>query len=119
MRGRVIEFIRYALDHKYPNEMWVYAPAGRGHTHTYGGGRACRPTGAHFSLWMCSVHSAPCVVLRGSPVLGGGMCREQSKRGGVNYPSCRRKDFTSALKPSRRSARQVGQSFVNKIFERN
>ena len=31
--GRVIVFIRYALNHKYPNEMlWVYAPAGREHT---------------------------------------------------------------------------------------
>ncbi len=82
--GCVIEFVRYALDHKYPNEMWVYAPAGRGHTHTTDGGRAGQPTGAHFSLWMCNVHSAPCAVRRasGSPVLGGGMCREQSKGGG-------------------------------------
>ena len=52
---------RYALDHKYPNEMWVYAPAGRGHTHTYGG-RACRPSRSSFF----SVDVAVCILRRAS-----------------------------------------------------
>jgi len=41
--GCVNGFIRYALDHKYPNEMWVYAPAGRRHTHTMVEVLASRP----------------------------------------------------------------------------
>lgn len=71
--GCVIGFARYALDHKYPNEMWVYAPAGRGHTHTWW---ACSP--ADRSSFSLCVQCAFRIVRRaeGSPVLGGDMCRE-------------------------------------------
>jgi len=57
--GRVIGFVRFALDHKYPNEMWVYAPAGHGHTHMVGV-LAGRPE-LCFALWGCILRRASCL----------------------------------------------------------
>jgi len=70
--GRIIAFERYALNHKYPNEMWVYAPAGRGYTV----GVPRQPTGARFVLW-CTLRHAVCFgrAVWISPVLRGDMCR--------------------------------------------
>jgi hypothetical protein len=92
--------IRYALNHKYPNEMWVYAPAGRGHTtHMVGVLAADRGSFCSVDVQKSILRRALCLgpVDPSWEVICAG-------EGGGNYPSCRRKDFTSALKPSRRSA---------------